>query len=304
LGHTSPIGSGLAGGGIQMRVRFLQCLAGTAKVVGDNGGPHDGRAGSRPVPADWRHVVTFYAAVHSVWGMMPGHSTAPLRPRRNRKNTMTRPILNEQERSRLDRRIAEAEKATGAQLVLAIVRRCDSYPEIPWKAFAMGVSMATVVLFGLELISSPWVTARSLWPAMATVLCAGGLLALLTVGIPKAARLFLEKNRAEMEVRQYAESLFLDRQLFATRERRSVLLLVSLFERQVVLLPDRGIQNDLDGEAMEKVVSGMTPLLAAGEPAAALEQGLEGLEKILAEKWEGGAFANELADEIIEEKGV
>ena len=217
---------------------------------------------------------------------------------------MTQQILSDPERARLDRRIAEAERATGAQLVLAVVRRCDSYPEIPWKAFAMGVSAAAAVLLGFELLSPSWATARSLWPALAVVLCAGALPALLTVGIPGAARLFLDRNRAEMEVRQYAQSLFLDRELFATRQRRGVLLLVSLFERKVVLLPDEGLRNDLDGEAMEKVISGMTPLLAAGEPAAALEQGLEDLEKILAGKWEGGASANELDNEIIEEKGV
>ncbi len=217
---------------------------------------------------------------------------------------MTRQILSDPEREHLDRRIAEAERTTGAQLVLAVVRRCDSYPEIPWKAFAMGVSVAAVVLLGFELLSPWWATARLLWPALAVVLCLGALFALVTVGIPGAARLFLDRNRAEMEVRQYAQSVFLDRQLVATRERRGVLVLVSLFERQVVLLPDRGLQDDLQSETILNIISGMTPLLAAGKPAAALEQGLESLEKVLAGKWAGGASANELADQIIEEEGV
>ena len=46
-------------------------------------------------------------------------------------------ILNNQERSQLDRRIAEVEKRTGAQIVLAVIERSDSYAEIPWKAFAL-----------------------------------------------------------------------------------------------------------------------------------------------------------------------
>lgn len=217
---------------------------------------------------------------------------------------MMNQLLNEQERSRLDQRIAEAEKITGAQFVLTVVKRCDSYPEIPWKAFAMGVSVAAVVLFVLDLISSPLMTGWIFWLVLTAVLCTGVVFALLSMGIPKVARAFLEKDRAEMEVHQYAESLFLNRQLFATDQRTGILLLVSMFERKVILLPDRGLQEYLDKENKEKVISGMTPLLTAGELASALEKGLEVLEKILAGKFAAGSSKNELANEIIEEKGV
>lgn len=47
----------------------------------------------------------------------------------------------------------------------------------------------------------------------------------------------------------------------------------------------------------------MTPSLASGEVARALEEGLEKLEEILAATATGEALENELPDEIIEEKG-
>lgn len=48
--------------------------------------------------------------------------------------------LSDTDRTLLDKRIAETEKQTRTQIVLASVLRSDSYAEIPWKAFASGAS--------------------------------------------------------------------------------------------------------------------------------------------------------------------
>ncbi len=91
------------------------------------------------------------------------------------------------------------------------------------------------------------------------------------------ARFFLEAHRAEVEVRQYAQSLFLSREVFATRGRTGVLLLVSMFERQVVLLPDTGLAKRLSREAMHHIVARMTAALAGGQVRLALENGASGI---------------------------
>ena len=51
-------------------------------------------------------------------------------------------ILSASDRDLLDKRIMEAELQTKAQIVVALVKRCDNYAEIPWKAFAIGASVA------------------------------------------------------------------------------------------------------------------------------------------------------------------
>ncbi|MEA3461198.1 MAG: hypothetical protein U9R49_04900, partial [Bacteroidota bacterium] len=60
-------------------------------------------------------------------------------------------ILTETDRTLLDRRIAEVEKHTGAQIVLASVIRSDCFAEIPWKAFALGASIAGLATLCLDL---------------------------------------------------------------------------------------------------------------------------------------------------------
>ncbi len=59
-------------------------------------------------------------------------------------------ILSDQERSYLDGRVTETEKRTGTQIVLSVIQRSDAYAELPWKAFALGASVAGLILLLLN----------------------------------------------------------------------------------------------------------------------------------------------------------
>jgi putative membrane protein len=213
-------------------------------------------------------------------------------------------ILSDQERRHFDQHIAVAEKRTGAQIVLAVIERSDSYAELPWKAFALGVSMTGLMVSILNLARPEWSSGTAALLAVVTTLAAGAACALLTVYLKGFARWFLSDHRADVEVRQYAESLFLSRELFATRQRTGILLLVSLFERQVIVLPDTGLRKRLSRDAMQEVIARMAAPLASGQVTRALEEGLKSLEDILAVTVFEESGENELPEEIIVEKGL
>ena len=211
--------------------------------------------------------------------------------------------LSDHDRGRLDGLVAETEKRTNTQIVLGVIKRSDTYAELPWKAFALGASIAGLLIFILDILSYDWYPRVTALIAVAAILAGGTIFALLTVLVPGFAKRFLSEDRAEVEVEQYAKSLFLDRELFATSSRKGILLLVSLFERKVVLLPDKGLDNQLTGETMHSVIASMTPLLKQGAIHQAFESGLERLSRVLGDAAQGSG-ENELPDEIIEEKGV
>ncbi len=218
-----------------------------------------------------------------------------------------KPILSDLDRQRLDQRVKETEKRTGAQIVLAVVQRSDAYTEIPWIAFALGASMAGLWVCLRIALSSGWFSQIENLISVGAILGTGAVFALLTVLIPAFARVFLLRHRAETEVRQYAESLFLRRELFATTERTGILLLVSLFERRIVLLPDKGIESRVSENAMKEVIGEMIQLLKRNHLSDALETGLEHLSQCLTSSTftpSIGSRKDELPDQIIEEKGV
>ncbi|MEE9910820.1 MAG: TPM domain-containing protein [Deltaproteobacteria bacterium] len=207
--------------------------------------------------------------------------------------------LNDEERSRLNQSIADAEARTGVQIVLTVVERSDVYAELPWKAFALGASCAGLLVLIMNAIWPLTSPTQAMFLAMIMMLVPAAGFALLTVFVPDFARLFLPAHRAEAETRQYAESLFLSRQLFAAPERKAVLLLVSLFERRVVVLPDTGLVRKLNQGATAKVIQSMRPHLVAGRTAQALEAGLQKMEEMIVQP----EVSHELPN-IIEEKGA
>jgi putative membrane protein len=211
--------------------------------------------------------------------------------------------LTEQERQQLDRRIALAEKRTGSQIVLAVVERSDVYAELPWKAFALGAAGAGLAVAALDLLRPGWHSSTAVLLAVTATLIAGAACALACVSLPGFARLFLDAHRAETEARQYAESLFLSREVFATSGRTGVLLLVSLFEHKVIMLPDTGLSKLLGREASQGIITRMTSLLASGRVAIAFEAGLAGLEEVLGATAPAAAAKNEIPNAIVEEKG-
>ncbi len=213
-------------------------------------------------------------------------------------------ILTDQERKHLDQRIADVEKRTNTQIVLAIVKRSDSYAELPWKAFALGAGVVGAGAVLLDVLRPGWDSRLAVLFAVIATLAAGAACALLCIGVPRFARLFLDAHRTETEVRQYAQSLFLSREVFATRERTGILLLVSVFEQQVIVLPDSGLDKRLSREALQGIVARMTSALAAGQAARALENGLQGLEENLAATAFAASSGNALPNIIIEEKGA
>lgn len=207
--------------------------------------------------------------------------------------------LTDEERKELDQHTAAAEKRTGVQIVLAIVERSDAYAELPWKAFALGSSGAGLLVLIMNMLWPLTSPMQATLLAIVIMLAAGAGLALLSVFVLDFARLFLSVHRAETETRQYAESLFLNKQLFATRERKAVLLLVSLFERRIVVLPDTGLIQKINQEATEKIIQYMRIYLKAGQTARALETGLKKLEDIIRPSEPSHELPN-----VIEEKGA
>jgi putative membrane protein len=211
--------------------------------------------------------------------------------------------LSETDRSRLDKKIAEAEAKTSAQIVLASVKRSDSYAEIPWKAFAFGISVAGLTVFLFDMLYLQWVTNTMILLSVAVIFATGIIFVFLTLLFPGFARLFLSAHRKETETLQYAESLFLSHELFATEGRRGVLLFVSHFEKQVVILPDKGVRNRLKVDILNNIISKMTRDLRKNNVRIALETGLEELTAALSGSAQEASDKNELSNEIIEEDG-
>ena len=99
-------------------------------------------------------------------------------------------FLTENEKSDLENRIADAEKTTHTQIVLATVKRSDSYNEIPWKAFAMASSVAALIILSASLLKPAWVNTGVLPVSVLSIPGAAVIALVISVLFPPFARLF------------------------------------------------------------------------------------------------------------------
>ena len=213
--------------------------------------------------------------------------------------------LTADEAASLDALVVRLEAATGTQIVPAIVGRADSYPEIPWKAFALGASLAGFGLVVSDYLRPQWVTATTAIVHVVAVLGIAATCALIAGFAPPVARLLLNQRRADGEVRQFAQALFLRRAIFATRGRTGLLVLVSLFERRVEIVADTGFDGRVADSDWHNVIARMTPHLRHRHPFEALRDALAAIETLLASKGFSGAAggADELPNAAIQERG-
>jgi putative membrane protein len=202
------------------------------------------------------------------------------------------PITDEEAKA-IERRIADVEGRTGVQIVTAVVARADLYPELPWRAFALGASLAGLIALAIDIGRPDWLSAQALLMQTLAILGGGAVAGLIATRATSFAKLFLGAERAKAEVRQCAESLFLTRELFATPRRDAVLILVSQFEHRVVIVPDVYCRGRVTTSEWEAVVAQMTPKLREGHTADALLAGLGAIEALLTGK---GLAATERAD--------
>lgn len=193
------------------------------------------------------------------------------------------PVTTE-EAAAIERNIAGIEARTGVQVVAAVMPRSDAYPELPWRAFALGAALAALVGLAIDVGRPDWLSARGLLVQTLFVLSGGAIAGLAAARLDAFAKLFLGAARATTEVRQCAESLFLSRELFKTPRRDAVLVLVSEFERRVVIVPDVYCRGRASTADWEGVIAQMTPKLRRGRTAEAFAAGLAGVEAVLVGK--------------------
>jgi len=211
--------------------------------------------------------------------------------------------LSEKDKEILNKKIEEAERASKAQIVLATVKRSDNYAEIPWLAFALGASITGLLVFLSAVIAPYWISGMAILISVVAILGTASLLAVMTIIFENFARLFLSGSRAETEIRQFGQSMFLNHELFSTSARTGVLLLISQFERRVFILPDSGLTDRLTPDRLSDIISEITKPLAKRQLRRAMETGLLKIVEALLppdSEWPG---ENELSNKIIEEKG-
>lgn len=202
-------------------------------------------------------------------------------------------FLSEDQKQRLRSRIEDVEKQTSGELVTVIARQSDPYPYVP-------LLWASVIALSLP----PVMGVAGLYFDLTTVsiiqLSSFLVLSILFRWPPLKMRLIPKPTKLRRAARSAREQ-FLEQGLHHTRDRNGLLIYVSVGERYVEILADKGINDRVDQAQWDAIVADFVQAVKAGEIAEGFEKAVAACGAILAEHFPANpGDKNELPDHLIE----
>lgn len=202
-------------------------------------------------------------------------------------------FLNDADRQRIEEAVAVAERHTTCEFVTVIAAASGHYLYLP-TLVAAGL---VLVLSGLALLLP--------WPITFDQFYAGQVLGFIALALvfcwqPIRMRL-VPRSQQRRQAHLLAHEQFLDLGLSSTANRTGVMLFVSVAERYVEIIVDRGIEAAVDSAVWQRLVDDFVAQVRAGRIADGFVTSIEAAARLLAVPfpWRE-ADTNELPNRVIE----
>ncbi len=166
----------------------------------------------------------------------------------------TERFLSADERRRIDECVAEAERHTSGEIVVMVAPSSGRYPSaalIGAVALAFPLALGTTPFLG----SYFWVGPQNLWVFLGLFVPLWIVLHEAVKRVSGLRRLFASRREMDAEVREAAAVHFFRHGLYRTHEETGVLIYISVFERMVWVLGDRGIDRQIGSEFWPAIVA-------------------------------------------------
>jgi putative membrane protein len=206
---------------------------------------------------------------------------------------MVTALLSQADRERIEAAIADVERRTSLEIVVAVVARSADY----WQ---LRVLLSVCCALGAALGVLEWAPSVPALGALFAQLPVGAL-AYAASGTSALHRLLIPRRVSADAVQGYAFRLFAERGLHHTRDRTGLLILVSVLERSVTLLGDAAVHERVGGSGWQSHLEHLIAKLREGHAADGIIEVIARVEAAL-----GSDFPvrpddiNELPNAVIE----
>jgi putative membrane protein len=189
-------------------------------------------------------------------------------------------FFSDSDRAAIAAEVRAAEQASGGEIVVFVCPACDDYTHAAWKGGALGAVGAAGLAALVHWAGGFWGFDPA-WLGLPAL--AGAALGLLLPPRWAAARRWLASPEVmRRRARARAAEAFLEAEVFDTRDRTGILLFLALFEREVVVLADSGIDAKVQPGVWDEVARSIAAAMHEGRQSAGLLAGVRRCGEILA----------------------
>jgi putative membrane protein len=198
-----------------------------------------------------------------------------------------RQSLNESDLERIKTAVKKAEEKISGEIVPVIVDRSGDYTIALYKGSLIGASLTFVTVVVLDrFVIKDAVNTLFYDPVfiLLVVILGGVLGAILPYFSDTIKRMLVARRYQDLATRQTAENAFLEEEVFNTRQRTGIMIFVSFFEHEVIVMADKGISQIVDQTQWDKIVQNIIAEIKNGKIVDGLEKGIAQCGEILLEK--------------------
>lgn len=203
--------------------------------------------------------------------------------------------ITEQDKKQIAEAVRQAESTTSGEIVPLIVHASDRYRHADLAGGIIGQAMA--------LIAGMWLIPGFDYTYAIVLMVVGFVIGYFnTRHVPFVKRMLLGKKAASEEVYQRALQAFFELGLANTRDRTGILIMVSLLERRVQVIADKGINEKVPEGTWDQVVQDVLQGIKSDSLIEGLEKAIGHCGKILSKDFPiKDDDTNELDNELIVE---
>ncbi len=183
-------------------------------------------------------------------------------------------FFSPEEKERLKASIQEAESKTIGEIVVMVVDRSDHYAE---AEILGGVLLGSLLSLALSLLFFH----SSIWSYVPLSFVLFFPFRLLFKKVEALKKHFIGVRRKEEAVRLRAERVFFEKGLYKTKKNTGVLFFLSLLERKIWVLADRGIYEKMNQETLNRFASEVSRGIRENRACEALSQAIQGIGALL-----------------------
>jgi putative membrane protein len=213
-----------------------------------------------------------------------------------RAHSKAEKFFTAEEKERLKAITQEVESRTIGEIVVMVVDRSDHYIDAEVLGGALLGSLLSLILTLLFFHSSIW----SYVPLSFLFFFPCRFLFQKVDGLKK---LFIGVRRKEEAVRLRAERAFFERGLYKTKRNTGVLFFLSLLERKVWILADKGIYEKMEQETLNRFANEVSRGIREGRACDALSKAIQEIGVVLSQHFPiTSDDTDELPDEVMTEE--
>jgi len=124
--------------------------------------------------------------------------------------------------------------------------------------------------------------------------------AMISHFVDPVQKIFVSQEHLNRATRQRADTAFMQEEVFNTRHRTGIMIFISFFEREVIVMADRGISKVVEQKDWDKIVQGIIQNIRTGKVVDGIEAAILRCGDILLEKGFNKTTddVNELGDDL------